>query len=270
MREKQNPVEKEWAAVVKAEERFLRHAMPARTAGWQEKITRYVPQKLEATLHTAFYKAFELIFDKGTPVIEKTCQKEKKEQNYKINAYAAEARDTRHALRAFGREAGASRNLNLAVSAGGRCSGMGFFGLGLPDIPLFLGVLLKSIYEVALSYGYTYDTQEEQIFILKLIETALSHGEQLAQNNMELNLWMREERTFSISRNEQIRRTSDALAGELLYLKFVQGLPVVGMVGGVSDMVYQKRISDYAAVKYKRRFLETKRKTGEEKRHPAG
>jgi len=130
--------------------------------------------------------------------------------------------------------------------------------------------LLKSIYEVALSYGYTYDTQEEQIFILKLIETALSHGEQLAQNNMELNLWMREERTFSISRNEQIRRTSDALAGELLYLKFVQGLPVVGMVGGVSDMVYQKRISDYAAVKYKRRFLETKRKTGEEKRHPAG
>ena len=90
MREKQNPVEKEWAAVVKAEERFLRHAMPARTAGWQEKITRYVPQKLEATLHTAFYKAFELIFDKGTPVIEKTCQKEKKEQNYKINAYAAE------------------------------------------------------------------------------------------------------------------------------------------------------------------------------------
>ena len=245
MKGKQNPVEKEWAAVVKAEERFLRHAMPARTAGWQEKITRYVPQKLETTLHTAFYKAFELIFDRGTPVIEKTYQREKKEKNYKINAYTAEVRDTRHALRAFGREAGASRKLNLAVSAV-EGVGMGFFGLGLPDIPLFLGVLLKSIYEVALSYGYTYDTQEEQIFILKLIETALSHGEQLAQNNMELNLWMREERTFSISRNEQIRRTSDALAGELLYLKFVQGLPVVGMVGGVSDMVYQKRISDYA------------------------
>ena len=162
------------------------------------------------------------------------------------------------------KRAGASRNLNLAVSAV-EGVGMGFFGLGLPDIPLFLGVLLKSIYEVALSYGYTYDTQEVQIFILKLIETALSHGEQLAQNNMELNLWMREERTFSISRNEQIRRTSDALAGELLYLKFVQGLPVVGMVGGVSDMVYQKRISDYAAVKYKDVFLR-QRKTGGKKR----
>ena len=238
MREKQNPVEKEWAAVVKAEERFLRHAMPARTAGWQEKITRYVPQKLEATLHTAFYKAFELIFDKGTPVIEKTCQKEKKEQNYKINAYAAEVRDTRHALRAFGREAGASRNLNLAVSAV-EGVGMGFFGLGLPDIPLFLGVLLKSIYEVALSYGYTYDTQEEQIFILKLIETALSHGEQLAQNNMELNLWMREERTFSISRNEQIRRTSDALAWSVWSVEFL-----IWFIRSASAIMQQLNIKD--------------------------
>ena len=118
MREKQNPVEKEWAAVVKAEARFLRHAMPARTAGWQEKITRYVPQKLEATLHTAFYKAFELIFDKGTPVIEKTCQKEKKEQNYKINAYAAEVRDTRHALRERG---GCQPEPESGGIGGGRC-----------------------------------------------------------------------------------------------------------------------------------------------------
>ena len=70
-------------------------------------------------------------------------------------------RDTRHALRAFGREAGASRKLNMAVSAV-EGVGMGFFGLGLPDIPLFLGVLLKSIYEVALSYGYTYDTRRSR------------------------------------------------------------------------------------------------------------
>ena len=44
-----------------------------------------------------------------------------------------------------------------------------------------------------------------------------------------------------------------------LYLKFVQGIPVVGVVGGLSDMVYQKKISDYAAIKYKRRFLEMRR-----------
>lgn len=40
MREKQNPVEKEWAAVVKAEERFLRHAMPGADGGLGRRRSR--------------------------------------------------------------------------------------------------------------------------------------------------------------------------------------------------------------------------------------
>ena len=253
-------IEKEWQQLMKAEQAFLNKNMPARSLGWQDKVAKFVPQKLESTLNTAFYKAFELIFDKGTGVIEKTYQKEKKEQNYKINEYAAEVRGTRRAMRAFGREATVSKNLNMAVSTV-EGVGMGLLGMGIPDIPIFLGVLLKSVYEIALSYGFSYDTKEEQIFILKLIEAALSHEKDLAERNMELNLWMQNpvERTFEIGWEEQIRRTSDALSDELLYLKFVQGLPVVGVLGGLSDMVYQKKISDYAVLKYKRRFLEKKR-----------
>lgn len=273
-------IQKEWEQLLKSEQSFLTHNMPPRTAGWQDKVAKFVPEKLEGTLNTAFYKAFELIFEKGTGIIEKTYQKEKKEQNYKINAYAADVRNTRRSLRAFGREAGASKTLNMAVSTV-EGVGMGILGMGIPDIPLFLGVLLKSIYEIALSYGFSYDTNQEQIFILKLIETALLHETALAEGNMELNLWMQGKkvdtavseqgerheveveqataRSFEISRDEQIKRTSDALAKELLYLKFVQGIPVVGVVGGLSDMVYQKKISDYAAIKYKRRFLEMRR-----------
>ena len=52
-----------------------------------------------------------------------------------------------------------------------------------------------------------------------------------------------------------MQNTSYALSEELLYLKFVQGVPVVGILGGVSDIIYQKKITDYAALKYKRRFL---------------
>lgn len=250
-------IEKEWQRVLKAEQAYLNRNLAEKVSGWQTKISGFVPDKLENTLNTAFYKAFELIFDRGTGIIEKTYQKEKKQQNYKINEYAAEVRDNRQSLRAFGREAAAGRCLNMAVSAV-EGVGMGMLGLGLPDIPLFLGVLLKSIYELALSYGFSYETEEEQIFILKVIEAALSHGNALAEQNMKLNLWM-QNRSFTETRSEQIRKTSDALAHELLYLKFVQGMPVVGVVGGLSDMVYQKKISDYAAIKYKRRFLEQKR-----------
>ena len=42
----------------------------------------------------------------------------------------------------------------------------------------------------------------------------------------------------------------------MLYLKFVQGIPLIGVAGGISDAVYQKKITDYAMLKYKRRFLE--------------
>lgn len=252
-------IEKEWQKLIREEQTFLRKNMPARSIGWQEKIAKFVPKKLEGALNSAFCKAFKLIFDKGTGIIEKTYQKEKKEQNYKINSYIADVRNTRRSMRAFGREAAASKNLNMAVSTV-EGVGMGLLGMGLPDIPLFLGVLLKSIYEIALSYGFSYDTKKEQIFILKVIETALSHDKELAEKNMELNLWVqREEPDIEAEWSGQIRRTSDALSKELLYLKFVQGIPVVGVIGGFSDMVYQKKISDYAALKYKRRFLETRR-----------
>lgn len=252
-------IEKEWQKLIREEQTFLRKNMPARSIGWQEKIAKFVPKKLEGALNSAFCKAFGLIFDKGTGIIEKTYQKEKKEQNYKINSYIADVRNTRRSMRAFGREAAASKNLNMAVSTV-EGVGMGLLGMGLPDIPLFLGVLLKSIYEIALSYGFSYDTKKEQIFILKVIETALSHDKELAEKNMELNLWVqREEPDIEAEWSGQIRRTSDALSKELLYLKFVQGIPVVGVIGGFSDMVYQKKISDYAALKYKRRFLETRR-----------
>ncbi|QRV21485.1 EcsC family protein [Lacrimispora saccharolytica] len=41
-------------------------------------------------------------------------------------------------------------NSSISVIEGGV---LGAFGIGLPDIPLFLALVLKSVYEIALSYG---------------------------------------------------------------------------------------------------------------------
>ena len=40
---------------------------------------------------------------------------------------------------------------------------MGVLGIGLPDIPVFTGMILKNIYETALQYGYSYESREENI-----------------------------------------------------------------------------------------------------------
>lgn len=250
----QKQIEKEWKRLIKLEEKFINHNVEKKEKEWQNKLEKFVPEKLSGTLNTAFYKAFELIFEKGTGVIEKTYNKEKREQDYKINEYAAELKNNRKMMKVFGKQAKASQNLNMAISAA-EGIGMGAVGAGLPDIPVFLGVLLKSIYETALIYGFTYDTEQEQIFILKMIETALAHENELLESNAELNKWIETPHLFEISKTEQIKRTSDALANEMLYLKFVQGIPIVGIAGGLSDVVYQKKITDYAQMKYKRRFL---------------
>ena len=47
-------------------------------------------------------------------------------------------------------------------------------------------------------------------------------------------------------------------------MKFLQGFPVAGVVGGLADTVYLKKITDYADLKYKRRFLKNQIQGSEE------
>ena len=42
-------------------------------------------------------------------------------------------------------------------------------------------------------------------------------------------------------------------------MKFLQGLPIVGAVGGAYDVIYMKNISEYAQMKYRKRFLLSRR-----------
>ncbi len=257
----QKELEKQWKKIIKTETAYISRSLKKERGPWQDKIAKYVPEKFEHTLKEGFYRAFRLIFDKGTGVIEKTYDKEKREQDYKIQEFAAELKNSRKSVKAFQKSAAKNQAVNGVLSAA-EGIGMGLFGMGIPDIPLFLGLLLKSIYEIALSYGFSYDGEEEQIFILKLIETALLEGESLEAGNAQLNRIIDGAEKLSADKEAQMRRTADALADEMLYLKFVQGLPVVGILGGVSDLVYQRKISEYALLKYKRRFCCKMRKSG--------
>ncbi len=249
-------LQEELKRLEKAETKFFDKNMEKRLTGWHEQIEKYVPDNLNNTLNNAFCKAFELIFEKGTGIIEKTYNKEKKQQNYKINEYAADLRGNRAGVKKFGLLASRSQTINMAISAA-EGIGMGVLGMGLPDIPVFLSVLLKSIYEIALNYGFEYDTEKEQIFILKIMKTALLYGEDLRYADADINHIIEEPQDYEKlgDKGQQIKDTSIALSEEMLYLKFIQGMPIVGMIGGVADVVYQKKITDYANLKYKRRFL---------------
>lgn len=260
---RRTPWEREWRKLIGAEARFFSGKQKEKQGFIEKAAEKYIPPKLQGTLDAAFKKAFELIFTKGSPIIEKTYDKRKRGIEYQVRSFEEELKRDRRSLRVFRKQSGGIRTANLFVSAA-EGLGLGFLGIGLPDIPIFTGMIFKTLYEIAVNYGFSYDGEQEQIFLLKLIEAAVADKDEFQKIDQELNLWIEEKTTFTADRSGQIGRTAKALSDELLYMKFVQGIPVVGIAGGVSDIVCLKEIASYGDLKYQRRFLLAKKRNGRE------
>ncbi len=253
--QKRVAVDKEWERLLKQERKLLERRLEKKESILNQKLAEKIPNKVQETLNTAFYKAFSMIFEKGTGIIEKTYKREAIEQDYKIGQYAVEVKQNKKALRALTKNASYSGVGNIAIS-GAMGIGMGALGIGLPDIPLFTGMIFKSIYEIALRYGYHYETQEEQAFILLLIQGAVSYGEALKEMDQEVNTYIETGQFLSRdNKEEQLKKAAAVLSKELLYMKFLQGIPIIGIVGGAYDVIYMKQITEYAELKYRHRYL---------------
>lgn len=262
--------ENEWRLQQLKEESFLVKHVMDKTAKWVKLAEKKMPDTLQGTLEAGFNKAFVTVFDKGAALIEKTYNKEKQETTFKENEkeLASESFNA-NVLKKFERQAKRTAYKNLAITSV-EGIGMGIAGAGIPDIPIFVSVLLKSIYEIAISYGFSYTTEKERLFILKIIEASLMSGDNLRKKDEEINKlverYYKEERIpEQVSETDefvtelqiirQIDHSAKALSHELLYGKFVQGMTFIGVVGGAEDISCLKRVTDYAILKYKRRFL---------------
>jgi hypothetical protein len=257
---KKNALEAEWTSFQKKEQSFLAGREVKKESYLNQKLADKVPAKLQGQLDKAFAKAFGMVFEKGTGVIEKTYKKEELQKTFKINEYADEVRQTRKSLKIFGKRAENSGRINMLYS-GVAGVGMGILGVGIPDIPVFTGMILKSIYEIALNYGYEYESEGERRFILMLIQGAVSYGEEMLAVNAAVDEYIESAEVPAVYEEKlQIEKTAAGLSKELLYMKFLQGIPLVGAVGGAYDVVYLKRITEYANLKYKKRFLLKKKR----------
>ena len=219
------------------------------------ELVEKIPDKLRATLNVAFGKAFEIIYKNGTPLIDKTYNKQNAEQQYQINRYAYEVRQNKKALRAFSKQSNTSNSINLLIS-GVEGIGMGLVGCGIPDIPLLTTVILRSLYEISINYGYDYTKPEEQFYQLLIIQGAMSYGENLQNCFEKLDSYTQAVTVPTEEQmNEQMKSTAESLADEMLFLKFVQGIPLIGVVGGISDTVFLHRIQRFAKLNYQYRLL---------------
>ncbi len=261
-KENLTPLEKEWGKVVNQELFFLQKRAEKNDSRLNRLLEKKIPAGLQNTLDTAFGKAFRLVFEKGTGVIEKTYNKDEMKKAYQINEYAAKVRGNNKSLKVFSGKAKGAGTGNLLMS-GAAGVGLGILGIGLPDIALFTGLMLKGVYEIALNYGFDYDDEEEKKFLLLLIRGALSYGKELQSINEELNFYM-DYGAYAKARSveDAIKSAAGCLSKELLYMKFLQGIPVVGAVGGAYDAIYMKQIMEYAELKYRRRFYLRQKRSG--------
>ncbi len=249
---------KEWNRLQRKEERSRLKQMTAKKGKLEqmkEKTEEKIPQKVRETLYTAFQKGFFLIFEKGTEWIEKTIPQETLRQEFAVNDFRMRQKANGKNLRKLD-AATDKRNWITSCITAVEGAGLGVLGIGLPDIPVFLAVILKGVYETAVSYGFRYDTEQERIYILRLLCAASQSGQKKTQAMQRLRTWSKDMKEGDCDIAQEVERTSAAMAEELLVAKFVQGLPIVGVVGGLTNVATYQKIIRFAKTQYKLRYLE--------------
>ena len=250
--------EKELKYIAKQERKLQKQAM-ASGKSWKSAIENLIPEKVYVNLRAAFATAFNIIFEKGVDVIEKTYSKDRILKDFEDQDMAVDSIQTRRELRKFRSNVSSSKRWKSIITTA-EGVGLGALGIGLPDIVLFIGFILQSVYEVALKYGYDYNKPEERYLILKMLSASIAKQEKWVAADLEVEELIRNPGKPDFDAVQtQIGITADDFALDMLVLKFIQGLPVVGIVGGLSNPVYFNKIMEYVRLKYHKRYLLNKK-----------
>lgn len=245
----------------KKEARLLRRSAFAPLSAPMKKLRARIPNTVRSNLEYAFEKAFALLFGpEGTRFLEHTYAKKKLEAQARIWESPLSPAQARKTLSALERGAGLTGPIGSAT-AGAEGVVLGLLGIGLPDIPVLLAFLLRSLYQSATRYGFSYGSPAERAYLLLLLQGALSEGESrraLSARADKLGRALDHGWAVQFNLDEEVRKTAILLSERLLLVKFTQGIPIVGAVGGLSNLSLSSAVSEYGGIKYKKRFLERK------------
>ncbi|MCE5220339.1 MAG: EcsC family protein [Clostridium sp.] len=223
----------------------------------KEKLEEKIPAKMIDTFQKAFEKGFYYVFKKGTVIIEKSYNLEKLKNEADINEYILFKQINNKNLNRIDKKAkkGAFINKGITTVEG---VGLGVLGIGFPDIPVFIGIILKTVYEICLNYGFNYDSEEEKAFVLNIICTSANKtAERILYSNEADRIGYNIDNNFhnEVDMNKMIEVTSRNLSENIILSKIIQGVPIIGVYGGISNYILIRDISKIASIKYKKRLL---------------
>lgn len=250
-------IRKELTKVRKQEDKFIYSAVESRSL-IADVILKRIPQKAYGKLRNAFGKAFNFIYVKGSVVINETYDKNKMRDKYEEDRRFAKVVDSRLSIKAFQHKSFLRSLLDgLIVLITGTV--LGFLGISLPYIPLFVSITFRNMNQTCLCYGYDCDDVREKILLLKMMEVSLSTGEDAETGDSEMDdmiEYVSKGGAFAEDEiDRRIKAVSDRLADKTLYMRFIQTIPIIGTVFGFCDIFIFSKIHRYIDIKYRKRFL---------------
>ena len=218
----------------------------------QNKIKDRVPEKAMITLETAFEASFSVIFQKGSKWIEKAVKIKDKQEMGAFLKQEFQQEESRAHLKAFDKQIRSTKWKHLSLSTA-KGAVLGLFGIGIPDIPIVLASLLSSLYSIGAAYGFDVGTEKEKVYVLLLLCVACD--EEANKDKWKTELRNLERGRYEYDVKQLIQSAAHALAYRELQAKFLQGIPIAGIVGSFMSNAMQSHILTFANVSYKKRFL---------------
>ena len=147
------------------------------------------------------------------------------------------------------------KSLGVAATEG---VGLGLLGISLPDIPILIGNMIRTCTVSAQSHGLDTDRKDEQVYMLMMIRLAAMPVEERTAVNRQLDALgdaIDSGKEIFLDLETEMKETSERLSMTLLFSRFVMGLPVVGVAGGLYNPVIVSQLHQLAEVKYESRLL---------------
>lgn len=259
-----NPVEKSsaalsrrWTQLCRSQQLARRAAIKRAERNYMDSLKAKIPDGAREKLEWAFCKGFGAVFEYGDDIIDKTYARGKEGRRFISRDLGFAMDGDAAALRAFESSGVKSDWLNMLITTV-EGVGLGALGIGMPDIVLFVAMLLRGVREAAAQYGRNSDSDSEKLLTLCMLETAMLSGSAWEERDSLVEQMLSSPEAFPATPeafDEQIGRSASAFATDLLVLKFIQGLPVVGLVGGMSNPVYYRKVMSYVRLKYERAYV---------------
>ena len=146
------------------------------------------------------------------------------------------------------------------AAAEGGVTGYGGILMGLADLPLWLSIKIKMLFEIANLYGYDLSDYKERIYILHIFQLTFSRHKQQKKIFNQINNWEEEKEKLPEDINDFDWRSFQIEYRDYLDLaKLMQLIPGFGAIVGIYiNHKLTRKLGHFAMNAYRMRWLQVK------------